>query len=91
MINQVSKTPLQTDKYKLTGSIGTDGYREVTADLNKRFNADIGLREPDEPRRGSWRENLANGDQPETHRQGAAISLALNQDSNNRFKQPLLP
>ena len=86
VINQVSKTPLQTDKYKLTGSIGTDGYREVTADLNKRFNADIGLRvnlmNRDE---GSWRENLANGDQPETHRQGAAISLALNQDSNNRF------
>ena len=86
VINQVSKTPGQIDKYKLTGSVGTDGYREVTADLNKRFNADIGLRvnlmNRDE---GSWRENLANGDQPETHRQGAAISLALNQDSNNRF------
>ena len=87
VINQVNKTPLQTDRStKLTGSIGTDGYREVTADLNKRFNADIGLRvnlmNRDE---GSWRENLANGDQPETHRQGAAISLALNQDSNNRF------
>lgn len=86
VINQVSKTPLQIDKYKITGSIGTDGYREVTADLNKRFNADVGLRvnlmNRDE---GSWRENLANGDEPEVHRQGAAISLALNQDSNNRF------
>jgi catecholate siderophore receptor len=86
VINQVSKTPLQTDRYRLTGSIGTDGYREVTADLNKRFSADIGLRvnlmNRDE---GSWRENLANGDEPEVHRQGAAISLALNQDSHNRF------
>ena len=86
VINQVSKTPLQTDKYRLTGSIGTDGYREVTADLNKRFSADVGLRvnllNRDE---GSWRENTANGDEPEVHRQGAAISLALNQDSNNRF------
>jgi catecholate siderophore receptor len=34
---------------------------------------------------GSWRENLANGDEPEVHRQGAAISLALNQNSHNRF------
>ena len=86
VINQVSKTPLQVDKYKLTGSIGTDGYREQTADLNKRFSADVGLRvnlmNRDE---GSWRENLANGDDPEVHRQGAAISLALNQNSNNRF------
>ena len=86
VINQVSKTPLQVDKYKLTGSIGTDGYREQTADLNKRFSADVGLRvnlmNRDE---GSWRENLANGDEPEVHRQGAAISLALNQNSNNRF------
>ena len=86
VINQVSKTPLLIDQYKLTGSIGTNGYREVTADLNKRFSADVGLRvnlmNRDE---GSWRENLANGDQPEVHRQGAAISLALNQNSHNRF------
>ncbi len=86
VINQVSKTPLQIDRHKLTGSIGTDGYREVTADLNKRFNADTGLRvnllNRDE---GSWRENTANGDEPEVHRKGAAISLALNQNSHNRF------
>ena len=86
VINQVSKTPLPLDSYKVTGSVGTDGYREVTTDINKRFSADISLRvnlmNRDE---GSWRSNPANGDEPEVHRQGAAISLALNQDSNNRF------
>ena len=86
VINQVSKVPLPIDKYKLTGSIGTDGYREVTADLNKRLNQDTALRvnvmNRDE---GSWRSNPATGDEPELHRQGIGVSLALNQSSNNRF------
>jgi catecholate siderophore receptor len=35
VINQVSKTPLRIEQYKLTGSIGDYGYRELTADINK--------------------------------------------------------
>lgn len=56
VINLVSKTPLRYDQHKLTGSIGTMGYRKATADLNKAFNPDTTLRanlmQRDE---GSWR------------------------------------
>jgi catecholate siderophore receptor len=38
VINQVSKTPLRIEQYKLTGSVGDYGYREFTADLNKPIN-----------------------------------------------------
>lgn len=86
VINQVSKTPLPFEQYKLTGSIGSHGYREAAADLNKPFNADTALRvnlmQRDE---GSWRENPATGTEAEFHRKGAALSLALNQNSNNRL------
>ena len=86
VINQVSKTPLRLEQYRLTGSVGTDGYRELTADLNKPLNQGTALRvnlmRRDE---GSWRENPASGDTPEIHRKGIGISLALNQDSHNRF------
>lgn len=86
VINQVSKTPLRHDQYRLSGSVGTDSYREATADLNKAFSQDTQLRvnlmQRDE---GSWRSNPATGAEPEVHRKGFALSLALNQDSNSRF------
>lgn len=86
VINQVSKTPLRFEQYKLTGSVGSHGYREATADLNKPFSADTALRvnlmQRDE---GSWRSNPVTGTEPEIHRKGAAFSLALNQDSPDRF------
>jgi catecholate siderophore receptor len=56
VINQVSKTPLRIEQYKLTGSVGDYGYREFTADINKPINSDTALRinamQRDE---GSWR------------------------------------
>lgn len=86
VINQVTKTPLRLDQYKLSGGLGSDGYREINADLNKSFNQSTALRvnlmRRDE---GSWRENPASGDGPEVHRKGLGLSLALNQDSANRF------
>lgn len=86
VINQVSKTPLRTEEYTLTGSIGNYGYHQATADLNKPFNADTALRvnlmQRDE---GSWRVNPATGTEAEIHRRGIAFSLALNQDSDSKF------
>jgi len=86
VINLVSKTPKRADAYMLTGSIGTDGYTEATADLNKRVGQDAALRvnlmKRDE---GSWRENPATGAQPEVHRGGAAASLALGMQTDNEF------
>ncbi|HEX2530072.1 MAG TPA: TonB-dependent receptor, partial [Burkholderiaceae bacterium] len=86
VINQVSKTPLRSEQYKLTGSVGTNGYREATADLNKPFNENTALRvnvmQRDE---GSWRSNPASGTEPEIHRKGIAFSLDLNLHTNNQF------
>ncbi|MBN8477037.1 TonB-dependent receptor [Sulfuritalea sp.] len=86
VINQVSKTPLRIDQYKLTGSIGDYGYREFTADINKPIDDGTALRinamQRDE---GSWRSNPASGAEPEIHRKGLAFSLALNQRGDHRF------
>ena len=86
VINQVSKTPLRIEQYKLTGSIGSYGYRELTADLNKPIDGSTALRinamQRDE---GSWRANPATGSEPEIHRKGLAFSLGLNLRSDNQF------
>ena len=86
VINQVSKTPLRIEQYKLGAGIGSHDYREVTADLNKPFSTDAALRinamQRDE---GSWRSNPATGSEPDIHRKGLAISLALNQTGSHRF------
>ena len=86
VINQVSKTPLRTEQYKLTGSVGTAGYQEVTADINKPINPNTALRvnvmHRDE---GSWRSNPATGTEPELHREGIGISLGLNLYTHNQW------
>ncbi|HRK78048.1 MAG TPA: TonB-dependent siderophore receptor [Thiobacillus sp.] len=86
VINLVSKTPKRADAYKLTGSVGTDGYTEATADLNKRIGQDaavrVNLMKRDED---SWRENPVTGAQPEVDRGGVAVSLALGMQTGNEF------
>lgn len=86
VINLVSKTPKRADAYKLTGSLGTEDYTEVTADLNKRIGQDTALRvnlmKRDE---GSWRENPVTGTEPEVNRGGAAVSLALGMQTDDEF------
>ncbi len=86
VINLVSKTPKRADAYTLTGSVGTEDYTEITADLNKRIGQNAALRvnlmKRDE---GSWRENPATGAEPEVHRSGAAVSLALGMQTDNEF------
>ncbi len=86
VINQVSKTPLRIEQYKLGGGIGSHGYREVSADLNKPINENTALRinamQRDE---GSWRSNPASGSEPEIHRKGLAFSLGLNLRTDHQF------
>lgn len=86
VINQVSKLPLSFDQNKLSASVGTDGYRELTADINKPLNDSASLRinalQRDE---GSWRSNPSTGTAPEVHRKGIAVSLVLNKKTDNRF------
>ncbi len=86
VINQVSKTPLEFDQYRLTGSVGSHGYQQFSADLNKSVSEDVGLRVNLMDRNeGSWRSNPASGAEPTINRTGAAISLALNQSSDHKF------
>lgn len=86
VINQVSKLPLGFAQNKLTASVGTDGYSALTGDINQPLNEGTSLRinalQRDE---GSWRSNPATGSEPELHRKGLAISLALNQKSDSPF------
>lgn len=86
VINQVSKTPLRYEQYKVSASVGSDGYQEATADLNKPINENTALRinlmQRDE---GSWRSNPATGTEPEVHRKGYGLSLGLNQYTDNQF------
>ncbi len=86
VINQVTKTPLDVDQYRLTGSLGSNDYRQFTADLNKSISEDTGIRVNLMDRNeGSWRSNPASGAEPTISRTGAAISLALNQSSAHKF------
>ncbi|MBN8773033.1 MAG: TonB-dependent receptor, partial [Thiobacillus sp.] len=86
VINLVSKTPRLADAYKLSGSVGTDGYSEATADLNKQLGEHsavrVNLMKRDE---GSWRENPASGAQPDVNRGGAQVSLALGMNTDDEF------
>lgn len=86
VINQVSKSPLLTDRHKLTASVGTDAYTEVTADLNKRLSPTAALRinamKRDE---GSWRANPVTGAEPEIDRGGLAASLGLGLSTDDEF------
>lgn len=86
VINQVSKTPLRMEQYKFTGSKGSQGFQEATADINKPINDTTALRvnvmQRDE---GSWRSNPVTGTQPEIHRKGSAVSLGLNLRTDNQF------
>lgn len=86
VINLVSRTPKRADAYSLTGSVGTDDYTEVTADLNKRLGEDsaarVNLMKRDE---GSWRGNPLTGAEPEVDRGGAHVSLSLGMQTDDEF------
>ncbi len=86
VINQVSKTPLPGDRARLTGSVGTDDYREVTGDFNKQLGDTTALRlnvmKRDE---GSWRSNPATGAEPQVQREGVGLSLVTGLHTDNEI------
>lgn len=86
VINLVSKTPKRADAYSLTGSVGTDNYTEITADLNKRISENSALRvnlmKRDE---GSWRNNPLTGAEPEIDRAGFHVSYAFGMQTDDEF------
>ncbi len=86
VINQVSKIPHLKDKNTVTGSVGTDDYREMTGDFNKQLGENTAIRvnlmKRDE---GSWRSNPVSGDEPELHRDGLAVSLGLGLNTDDEI------
>lgn len=86
VINQVSKTPFLDDRGKVTASIGSNDYSQITGDLNQRLGETTALRlnvmKRDE---GSWRSNPASGDEPELHRDGIAPSIGFGLGTDNEF------
>ena len=86
VINMVSKTPRLTDRNRVTGSVGSHGYQEVTGDFNKRLADDTAVRLNVMKRdQGSWRSNPATGTEPEVHRDGAALSFATGIGTADEF------
>jgi catecholate siderophore receptor len=86
VINQVSKTPLSFDQYKVGASVGTHDYQELTADLNKAINPQTAIRVNAMKRdEGSWRSNPTTGTEAEIHREGLGLSLGLNLHTANQF------
>lgn len=86
VINQVSKTPTRYDNAKVSASAGSRGFDEFLVDANQVFGDNNAVRvnafQRDE---GSFRRNPINGEEPEIHRKGAAISVGLNLRSSNQF------
>lgn len=86
VINMVSKTPTLMDRNRVTGSVGTHGYQEVTGDLNKRLDDNTAVRinvmKRDE---GSWRANPVTGTEAEVHREGAALSFGTGIGTADEF------
>lgn len=84
VINQVSKTPMLYGINKVGVGVGTDGFREIKADLNQRLADTTALRlnvmNRDE---GSARSNPYTGTEPEIHRMGFAPSIAFGLGTNH--------
>lgn len=86
VINQVSKMAFLADRHEIGGGVGTDDYRLLTGDFNQQLASTtavrVNLMTRDE---GSWRSNPANGDEPEIHRDGAAVSLGHGLGTDNEY------
>ncbi len=84
VINQVSKTPMLYGINKVGVGVGTDGFREVKADLNQRVGDTTAFRlnvmNRDE---GSTRSNPYTGTEPEIHRMGFAPSISFGLGTNH--------
>jgi catecholate siderophore receptor len=86
VINQVSKIPKLYDFNRVNLSLGTEDYREATADFNKKLGETTALRVNLMGRHeGSWRENPVTGAEPEINRGGIGASIATGIGTNNQF------
>ncbi len=86
VINQVSKTPNKSTENEVSLSIGSDDYLEAKADINLPFGENNGLRINAMHRDESMqRENPANNEKVELHRDGLAASLSFNIGGADEF------
>ncbi len=86
VINQVSRLPLPYNNHKIELGVGSEGYRELKADLNQTLTDTIALRlnvmQRDE---GSGRRNPLTGQSPEIHRNGVAPSITFGQGESHEI------
>jgi catecholate siderophore receptor len=82
-INQVSKTPMLYGINKVGVGVGTDGFREIKADLNQRLGDTTALRLNVMNRDEAVRSNPYTGTEPEIHRMGFAPSIAFGLGTNH--------
>lgn len=86
VINQVSKTPKLKDANRVTASVGSHNYNQVTGDFNKKVGETTAIRLNVMNRgQGSWRSNGDTGAEPEVNRYGVAPSIAFGLGTNNQF------
>lgn len=86
VINQVSKTPLLTDRHKVSASVGSDDYLEASGDFNKRLGQTSAIRVNAMHRdEGHWRANPTTGAEPEIHREGLAASIGFGISTDDEF------
>lgn len=86
VINQVTKMAELEDQNTISASAGNYGYDQLTGDFNKKLSETAAIRvnvmHRDEE---TYRQNPANGDRPEIHRDGVAVSLGLGIGTDNEF------
>lgn len=86
VINQVSKIAKMNDANKVTGSIGSYSYHQLTGDFNKQLGDTTAVRVNVMDRaEENYRKNPANGDRPRLDREGIAISFGTGIGTENEF------
>lgn len=86
VINQVSKTPKLKDASRVTASVGSYDYHQVTGDFNKRLGETTAMRINVMNRgEGSWRRNGDTGAEPDIQRHGIAPSIAFGLGTNHQL------
>lgn len=86
VINQVSKMAKLNDENKVTGSIGSYSYHQLTGDFNKQLGDTTAVRVNVMDRaEENYRKNPANGDRPRLDREGIALSFGTGIGTDNEF------
>lgn len=86
VINQVSKMAELEDENKVSASVGSYSYYQLTGDFNKKLGDTTAIRVNVMDRaEENYRKNPSNGDRPKLDRQGIALSFGTGIGTDNEF------